>query len=187
MVLVPGVITHNYDPSRGIGKNICNLPVDQAELVLEDIRASGTRKIKPNYLERRIVVESWLIAERHKKLGETALGRPIYFFLGDFADGKDPSRPSSLTMPLSAFAPEALTFTYPDSMASLPIATQDCHEFHRKEYHVHVFTFSEIKSVVAQFGLPGNRWMHDPSMAYDKFIEVQVWDDRPIKHFLGTT
>ncbi|MHB9364256.1 hypothetical protein [Mesorhizobium sp. LNJC403B00] len=34
------------------------------------------------------------------------------------------------------------------------------------------------------FGMPGERWKTDPTMKYDKFIEVQVWDDRPINERL---
>ena len=186
MSVIPDVITHNYDPVRGIGKNICDLPACQAEQILEEIRASRTRHIKVNYLKRRIAVEDWLTAERYKKLGATVLNRPIYFFLGNFADGEDPSRPASLIMPLDAFQPEALTFTYPDSMASLPIATHEHHLFHRKPYHGRVFTLPEIKDVVSQFGLPGAHWKTDTTMQYDKFIEVQVWDNRPIKSFLSS-
>ncbi|ESX92351.1 hypothetical protein X754_21150 [Mesorhizobium sp. LNJC403B00] len=32
--------------------------------------------------------------------------------------------------------------------------------------------------------MPGERWKTDPTMKYDKFIEVQVWDDRPINERL---
>ena len=69
-------------------------------------------------------------------------------------------------------------------MASLPIATRDDHLVHRKDYHGRVFTLHEIKDVVARFEMPGDRWQADASMRYDRFIEVQVWDDEPIKLFL---
>ena len=135
-------------------------------------------------MRRQLAVEDWLICESKRKLGSTSLVRPIYFFLGDFADGRDRSRPQSFVIPLAAFSPDMITFTYPDSMASLPIAKRDDQLLHRKEYHGQVFTLHEIKDVVAKFGLPGDRWMTDPSMRYDRFIEVQVWDDRPIKRVL---
>jgi hypothetical protein len=181
----PEVITHNYDPSRGPCRNICELSEVEAERVLGEIRASGLRSIKSNYLERRRLTEDWLIRERRRLLGPTTLDRPVYFFLGDFSDGKDPSRPTSLVMRLRDFPPETLTFTYPDSMASLPIATRDDLRLQRKRYHGQVFTLGQIESVAAEFGMPGDRWKNDPTMKYDKFIEVQVWDDRPIKEWLG--
>src|SRR5215468_1667306 len=118
----PGVVTHNYDPARGPFRNLCALPIPEAEAVLESIRRSGTRTIKPDYLQRRLDAETWLTTQSRLKLGETPLVRPIYFFLGDFADGLDRSRPHSFVLPLTALPPSAVTFTYPDSMSSLEIA-----------------------------------------------------------------
>lgn len=191
MEAFPDIITHNYDPARGICKNICHLPQATAEQILDEmrykIRYSTTRRISANYLKRRFAVEEWLMAERTKKLGKTFLDRPIYFFLGDFTDGKDQLRPKSLLMKLDAFQPEMLTFTYPDSMASLPIALQKNHQNHRKDYHGKVFTLAEIKSVVKKFGMPSNKWTINPTMNYNKFIEIQVWDDRPIFEWLART
>lgn len=186
MGVFPDVLTHNYDPARGLAKNLCNLPKAQAEELLDEIRAFGKRAIKRNYLKRRLVTEDWLIAGRQEKLGPTPLLRPIYFFLGNFADGKDPSRPASLVMPLNAFDPAVLTFTYPDSMASLPIATEERHRVHRRPYHGQIFTLLEIRAVVAQFGLPGQGSENDTEAPYDTFIEVQLWDDRPIRAFLAS-
>lgn len=124
MTEIHGEVTHNYDPARGRLRNICDLPQGEAEKVLEDIRASGVRSIKPNYLMRRLQVKDWLMAERAARLGPSPLTRPVYFFLGNYADGLDPSRPASLAIPLAALPPDVLTFTYPDSMASLPLATE---------------------------------------------------------------
>lgn len=90
----PEVITHNYDPSRGVGQNICDLPEVDAKRILHEMNLPGHRRIKSDYLNRRLEVERWLIAKRRKKLGETPLHRPVYFFLGNFADGKDLSPPA---------------------------------------------------------------------------------------------
>lgn len=179
----PDVVTHNYDPTRGPCRNIRELSEAEAERVLDEIRVCGLRSIKPDYLRRRKLTEDWLIRERRRKLGPTRLERPVYFFLGDFADGRDPSRPASLVIPLRDLPAETLTFTYPDSMASLPIGTGDDHRQRRKHYHGQVFTLDEIISVVAEFGMPGDRWRTDPGMEYDRFIEVQVWDDGPVRRW----
>jgi hypothetical protein len=90
-------------------------------------------------------------------------------------------------MPLRAFPPEVLTFTYPDSMASLPIATRDDHRLERQPYHGQVFTLHQIKRVVEEFGMPGERWRVDHLRRFDRFIEVQVWDERPILEFLRSS
>ena len=157
MTSLPAVITHNYDPARGAARNIRDLPPAEAERIVDEIRASGQRPIKANYLPRRRATEDWLIAERRRKLGETPLQRPVYVFLGDFADGRDPSRPAALVMPLAAFRLQTLTFTCPDSMTRLPIATRPELADHRRPYHGQVFTLAEIEAVVTRFGLPGER------------------------------
>ncbi len=125
-------------------------------------------------------MEDWLISERRRRLGRTPLDRPIYFFLGDFADGQDLSRPQSHVLPLAKFPAQALTFTVPDSMASLPLATLPDHRQHRRDYHGRVFTLPEIAEFVRQYGLPGTPSAAPALSPYDRFIEVQVWDDGPI-------
>jgi hypothetical protein len=172
---LPGEITHTFDPENPFLSNICDLPRTQAEAVLDRIRATGTRAIKANYLARRHRTENWLIEERRRLLGDTRRERPIYCFLGNFDDGLDLSRPRALVMPLSAFPEETLTFTYPDSMASLLYATREHHAAGRRPYHGRVFTLAEILLIVEEFRMPG------PT---ERFIEVQVWDERPILEFL---
>ena len=182
MAVIPDVITHNYDPARGCLRNLCDLPPKDAERVLDDIRASGKRSIKPSYLQRRLRTEAWLIEQRTGKLGYTPLARPVYFFLGDFSDGLDPSRPNSLVMPLAALPENVLTFTYPDSMASLPLATKEEHRPERRPYHGQVFTLPEIIDVVERFGFS----QADHTMnQFDRFIEVQLWDLHPVQEWLG--
>ncbi|WP_299397340.1 hypothetical protein [Pelagibius sp.] len=182
---LPDVITHNYDPARGALQNLCDLPADQAEAILAAIRASGRLRIKADYLERRLGTEDWLLRERTRKLGRPHLKHPIYFFLGDFADGLDPSRPESLMIPLAVLPPEILTFTYPDSMASLSLAIEEAHLSERKSYHGQVFTLREIEDVIAQFGMPAPQGDHAIPKVRDRFIEVQIWDDRPLRRFLA--
>jgi hypothetical protein len=185
MNTIPDIVTHNYDPEGVFLGNLCEQAPPDAEKVLDRIRKSGRRTIKENYLSRRLATEAWLISERRRLLGRTPRERPIYFFLGDFADGKDPSRPCSLVMPLGAFPPHVLTFTYPDSMASFLIAAGDGQQPERRPYHGRLFTLPQLKCVVEEFGIPGERWKTDSSRRFDRFIEVQVWDDRPIRELLS--
>lgn len=111
MNTIPKVVTHNYDPEGAFLANLCDLPLADAEKVLQRIRDSGKRTVKANYLQRRFDTEAWLICERQRRLGRTRRERPIYFFLGNFADGKDPSRPCSLVMPLRSLPADVITFT----------------------------------------------------------------------------
>jgi hypothetical protein len=182
MARLPAIITHNYDPDRGPFRNICTLSGDEAERILDEIRATGKRNLRPSYLQRRLATEEWLRAERTRKLGPLPVAHPIYCFLGNF-DGVDSSRPLSIRIPLATFAREAITFTYPDSMASLPLATRDEHRGDRRPYHGQVFTLEEIEAVVAAFGMPG-AGPGQSAHRYDTFIEVQIWDDKPQRDYL---
>ncbi|MGO1080083.1 hypothetical protein [Inquilinus sp. CA228] len=184
MSVMPDVVTHNYDPGGLFLGNVCDLPPVEAEQVLDRIRTSGRRQIKPIYLRKRLETEAWLMAERRRLLGTTRRERPIYFFLGHFADGKDPSRPCSLVMPLDALPEDVVTFTFPDSMASLSIATCDDHRDERRPYHGRVFSLSQIMEVVAEFGVPDASWSQDHRRRFDRYVEVQVWDERPVTQFL---
>lgn len=179
-----GLQYHNYDPIRGPFRNICTLACDEAERILDEIRKTGKRRLKPNYLQRRIATEEWLYAERTRKLGALRLAHPIYCFLGDF-HGTDATRPLSIRLPLIAFSREAITFTYPDSMASLPLATLVEHYSDCRPYHGQVFTLDEIEDVVSEYGKPGAERDRSASR-YDTFIEVQIWDDKPLREYLPT-
>jgi hypothetical protein len=181
----PEVITHNYDPAGVLFGNLCDLPLHEAEAVLQRIRRSGKRSIKENYLRRRLETEAWLIAERERLLGRTYRRRPIYFFLGDFVDGKDPSRPSSIVVLLKQLPANILTFTYPDSMASLPLATRDNLQAEWRPYHGRVFTLDQIQAVAEEVGLSVDGRSASNPGRFDRFVEVQVWDERPVLEFIG--
>ena len=181
MSAMPEIVTHNYDLLRGPFRNICTLPDAQAQRILDTIALSGKRFIRENYLQRRRKTEAWLLSERQRKMGSPAIGHPIYFFLGDMADGLDPSRPESIVLPLAALPADMLTFTFPDSMASLPLSLYDEHASDRMSYHGQVFTLEEIRQVIAEFGMPGEGSQSDRTAKYDRFIEVQLWDDAPLR------
>jgi hypothetical protein len=182
MSAIPGIVTHNYDPLHGPFRNICTLSDAEAQHVLDTIALSGKRLIRENYLRRRRRTETWLLSERQRKMGAPVTEHPIYFFLGDRADGLDRSRPESIVLPLAALPADMLTFTFPDSMASLPLGLYDEHAADRRSYHGKVFTLDEIGQVIAEFGMPAaERWQPAQSVKFDRFIEVQLWDDEPLR------
>jgi hypothetical protein len=182
MTSLPDIVTHNYHPARGIGRNICDLPSDEAERILDSMRAMG-RRLRPDYLRKRLLVEDWLIAAKSRKLGSTPLLRPLYFFLGNFADGMDCSRPESLIMPLAEFSPGCLTFTTSDSMTSYLIGVaEDGPGF--QSHCAQVFTRAELEDMVATLGLPDDRWEGHGGEGRRPFIEMQVWDDQPIREWV---
>jgi hypothetical protein len=182
MTALPDLVTHTYDPRRGPLRNLCDLPVPLAVALLAEIAAEGRRRLKPDYLARRQATEAWLLAERTRLLGPPPRRHPLYFFLGDFDDGLDPARPAALVLPLARFAPDSLTFTLPDSMASHAIATDPAAAAIRRAHHGRVFTLEDIARLVAAEGLP--RRAPGAALA-DGFIEMQLWDDAAIRPLVG--
>jgi hypothetical protein len=176
---MPTVITHNFHPDRGAFRNVCTQPQAEAERIIAAIRLGGHAYLKENYLDRRMRTESWLIAERQRKIGETPLARPIYFFLGRMDDGWDRSRPASVVLSLALFNPQRVTFTFPDSMTSCPhLRSSDQPD---TSWHGQVFTLGEVTRMITRHGFP------DPNQSRkqrgpDAFIEVQVWDDGPLEN-----
>jgi hypothetical protein len=81
--------------------------------------------------------------------------------------------------PLSAFEPEQISFTYPDSMISYWLRNQTDRVFYRREYHGQVFNLSEIFEVIDRFGIPKEEWHSEAARKYDLFIEAQVWVNIP--------
>ena len=158
MSRLPEIVTHTFHPDRGPFRNLCALPDVQAERVLGEMRAVG-RCLHPNYLTRRRATESWLRDVRAMKLGKTPLELPIYFFVGDFADGRDPARPRSVQLPLAELPPHAITFSYGDSMSS-----------------GEAFTLAEVAALVAERGLPQRE---------SDFIELQLWDSSPLLKYIA--
>lgn len=113
-----------------------------------------------------------------EKGGKPVRERPHYMTLGQcqwlkewYTDGCE------LSIPLSSFKYEVLSFTYGDTFPAMRY--QD-----GKPYRGNVYTVNEIFDIVKQYGLP-QEWNKDGNLALERYIEVQVWDDEPIKCFLG--
>jgi len=101
--------------------------------------------------------------EASRKLGRHFEQRPVYFFLGDFSHGRDPSRPAALIVPLSNLPTEAISFTLGDSMT---VAEQRERRLYRLDEIVELFT---SRKAIARFGLS------DRFGFQTDFIEIQVW------------
>ena len=41
--------------------------------------------------------------------------------------------------------------------------------------------------VVNRYGMLGTRWQPEPQWRIERYIEAQVWDERPIWEFLSTS
>ncbi|MGL5795910.1 MAG: hypothetical protein ACRC06_16220 [Waterburya sp.] len=69
-------------------------------------------------------------------------------------------------------------------MPSFNIPRTERGKTYLKPFHGQVFTLEEIKKVIQNYGLPGDKWKTEELWRYDRFVEVQIWDDRPLKKFV---
>ncbi len=193
---IPDYITHYYSEGSALLKNICSYPDEVAEQFLSTLKESGKRAwLHPGYLEERRNVEAWLYSSFIKKGKKPYLKSPLYFVLGEndefFHENGffSNTNPAKLQVPLSLFSSDMISFTYPDSMPSLAIATDTTGrgDPYRKPIHGQVFAVEEITEVVQEYGMPGDKWKTEEYWRYDRFIEAQVWDDRPIWEFVEST
>lgn len=193
MYRIPDYLTHYYQQGNILFKNICSYDDLEAEAILTNLFESGQRTwLHPGYLKERREIEAWLYHDFVNKGKKPYLPHPIYFVLGEhddlFQKGGffSSANPIKLEIPLSLFDSDQISFTYPDSMPSFNIPRTERGKPYLKPFHGQVFTQDEIIKVVQKYGLPGDRWKIEEAWRYDRFIEAQIWDIRPIEKFLKT-
>ena len=133
------------------------------------------------YLSRRRETEGWIRDEFIKKGGKPTTKFPQYFVV-DFSTWIEEGyngQSRAIRIPISAFDPDRVSFTYPDSMISYWLNSQTERDFYHSEYHGRVFSSIEIQSIIDRFGIPQREWATDPLRKYDLFIEAQVWGSIP--------
>jgi hypothetical protein len=160
---MPEVVTHRYDPARGMCGNICALEDSEAEQLLDRLRRESRPGLKPSYLNRRRITEQWLSYAASAAFQRNIANPPIYFFLGDFSHLSDLSRPASLVVPLASLPADAITFTLGDSMS---VAAEAGPRLYKLEEMIEIFANGECTS---GFGFS------DKFGFQSRFIEVQLW------------
>jgi hypothetical protein len=141
------------------------------------------------YLGRRRQIERWLHQEFLAKGGAPEESYPIYMMLGRskwFQTAADPATlatTAEIDVPLALFQQGDVSFTYPDSMISVPVALGEAFEFDLPDHCGKLFTLSEIRSIVEADGLPGEKWGANLPSFLPNFIEAQVWNQAPLREY----
>jgi hypothetical protein len=130
------------------------------------------------YLKLRQETEAWVRESFIRKGGKPSSSYPQYFVINQstwIEEGFN-QQSHSVSIPLSAFNLDRVSFTFPDSMVSYWLRTQSDAVYYRPEYHGHVFLIEEIHNIIDRFGIPDKEWKTEKHRKYDLFIEAQVWD-----------
>lgn len=169
--MLPEYLIHYYERARGPFLSLSDLPLEQAEAVLEEIRRRGNvfaSRRAPDYVRVRFDLEERIRAQFELKGGRPRCERPLYFVLGECAWCRQWYRdPAEVRVPLAQVDPEAVSFTYGDSFPAMRF--QD-----GKPHRGQVYTLADLPDLVAEFGLP-QVWNPDGKLAPERYIEAQVW------------
>jgi hypothetical protein len=80
-------------------------------------------------------------------------------------------------IPLSKFNAGIINFTYGDLFPAM--RHQD-----GRSYRGQVYTLSELPVLIVDYGLP-QQWNPQGLDGPERYIEAQIWDNEPLKEYLG--
>jgi hypothetical protein len=174
---LPEFLYHYYESACGPFRSLSDLTPEEAAVVQEQIRLEGRRfasRRTPDYLKIRRELETHIRDLFIAKGGRPQRERPHYMILGScewlkswYVEGR------AVRVPLNAFSPLAVSFTYGDSFPAMRF--QD-----GRPYRGQVYMLNELPSLVAQYGLPQD-WNAEGNFGPERYIEAQVWEIEPLR------
>jgi hypothetical protein len=172
---------HYYEKSVGPFRNLSDLPPDQAELIQDRIRSEGKQfasKRSPDYLTIRRQLEAKARELFIHKGGMPVRISPHYMTIGAcpwikewYENGEE------ICIHINEFADSTISFTYGDLFPTMRFEDG-------KIYRKQVYTKDEIYKIIDRFGMP-QLWNHDGSHGPERYIEAQIWDDKPIMKLMN--
>lgn len=170
---------HYFDKSVGPFFNLSELPCEEAEKVLENIKkdkpGSFGAKRDPDYMKTRLHYEEILRNEFQKKGGNIKRKVPHYMivehspWLSSWYENS-----AYIKIPVEEFDLSTISFTYGDSHPTFSDRVND-----GKEYRKKLYTYEEILSIIKKYGLP-QEWNSEGKYGPERYIEAHIWSDETI-------
>ncbi|HKW95632.1 MAG TPA: hypothetical protein VJX92_27340 [Methylomirabilota bacterium] len=193
---VPAFVTHYHLADKQPFLNLSDLAEAELAAVMQDLEQrralSGLKRVfGPRYMRLRRLTEDRLHELFLQAGGLPKRKAPHYFVLGssEWYRGLAPDT-REVVLRLEDLPSEVMSFTYPDSFTAMAFGPQFGIPLQARPYHKQVFRLEQLKDVVAQYGLPADAtedgyegYAYRP---FEKYIEVQVWSDEPIRPFLNS-
>ena len=193
--VVPDFVTHYHLPSRDPFQSLSDLDDDEALAVMGHLnqeRRNGAhhRLFGKTYLAMRREAEHRLRCRFVGAGGHPTREVPHYFVLGESVWFRGLGRDmSEVRLPLKSLPAEVTSFTYGDSFSATGVGPEfgfgdPTDAPHRSS----VYRLDKLDEIVASHGLPDD----EPVDHYDgyergsddRFIEIQLWSDQPVRRFL---
>ncbi|TCZ71840.1 hypothetical protein E0485_22500 [Paenibacillus albiflavus] len=172
---------HYYDKNTGPFKNLSKLTREAAEEVSNRIKLDGktfASKRSNDYMNIRRELESKAREQFIAKGGKPYNTFPHYMTLEACEwIASWYKNPGVVVIPWEVFLEESISFTYGDLFPTMRYEDG-------KPYRKQVYTKSEIKELIKQYGFP-QAWNVNGDQGPERYIEVQVWDEEVIKRYLN--
>jgi hypothetical protein len=191
---LPSFATHYYLGSRRPFLNLSDLSEAELARVLGELNQQGAassskRIFGRRYMELRRLTEAKLRRLFIEAGGQPERYAPHYLILGqsEWFKGLSPDT-QELRIPLSQLPTHVTSATYPDSFTAMAYGPQFNLPYEPKPYHEKAFRLEELSALVQEYGLPRDEDGHGydgySQRPFEKYIEIQVWSDAPVQHFL---
>ncbi|WP_315673826.1 hypothetical protein [Clostridium sp. 19966] len=173
---------HYFEKSVGPFRNLSDLSMDEAKLVIENIRESRSdtyaAKRDENYMKRRAAYEELARKLFIEKGGKPERKAPHYMVVEECDWLKSWYKHGSFVkIPIEEFDLSKISFTYGDMHPTFSPIVND-----GKEYRKKLYNYEEILKIIEKYGLP-QYWNADGKFGPERYIEVQVWSDEVIKKY----
>ncbi|MEL6558447.1 MAG: hypothetical protein AAFQ94_09700 [Bacteroidota bacterium] len=185
---IPEFLYHYYELKNGPFRNITEQGPEKGKEIQQNITEGFNSNRPPNYIELRFALEARIKKQFINKGGIATRNDPFYFTLGECKWAESwYVNPGVIKIPIAKFNPKHISFTYPDSMVSFQFHDEPKLATYRKNVNGKIYLLNEIKKeIIDVYGIPSQeKWESEEAMKYDRYIEVQVWDDRVINEFLS--
>lgn len=154
-------------------------------------RPNFHRVFGAKYIPLRLAIEEKLRTLFLAAGGKPERQAPHYFVLGSskWFEGLYPST-KKVVLPISDLDSTTTSITLPDSFTAMRLGEGYGIPLEPiKPYHNRLYLLSELSALVATHGIPVDEptanysnYVREP---FEKYIEVQVWSDRPVRRFLA--
>lgn len=171
------LLYHYYEQSIGPMRSLSDLPMQEAKMVMDDIRARGNTYAASRftgYLERRAELERIVRKQFVEQGGNPQRNTPHYFVVEECPWLETwYSSAQHISIPIDVLDTGCVSFTYGDMFPTFSERVQD-----GKEYRRRVYSYSEIITIIQRYGLP-QVWNQTGTYGPERYFEAQVWCDIP--------
>ena len=194
---IPNQATHYYPAEDKPFQSLSELRGTAQNAMIEKLARrrcsdSGYRRIfGSKYMEMRLKTEAKMLDLFIAVGGKPERQTPHYFVLGRslWFEGLY-SKTKSVTLSLDALSDSITSVTCPDSFAAMRLGEEfglspdPMHPAHNQ-----VFRLYDLPRLIQDYGLPEDDPQADYTnyhrQTFEKYIEIQLWSDTPVKKYLS--